>query len=121
MSETYTFTGRVIHIGDVQEFGSNGFYKRDLILSDEADKYPQEINFECAKKAADDAGDLDIGDQVEVAFDLRGREWKGRWFSSLNAWKIKVVSAGKAKAEKSKEPPITYADDQDTLDEDVPF
>ena len=119
MSETYEFTGRVVHIGDVQEFGSNGFYKRDLVLNDEADKYPQEVCFECAKKAADAAGDLEKGDRVTVSFDLRGREWKGRWFSSLNAWKVAKVGSKPAPRKADAHPGQVPLDD--ALDEEPPF
>lgn len=124
MSNTYTFTGQVVHIGPVQEFGSNGFYKRTLVISDEADKYPQEIPFDCAKKSADDAGNLELGQQVTVSFDLRGRHWKDdKWFPSLNAWKIDTL--GRKPAPRAADPaqgdlpPLDSEDDLD--DSEVPF
>lgn len=33
------------------------------------------------------------GDNVTVSFNLRGREWKGRYFPSLQGWKISVESS----------------------------
>ena len=96
MSEKYTFTGRVVHVGDVQEFGSKGFYKRDLVLNDGADKYPQEISFQCSKERADAAGDFNKGDTVKVDFNLRGREWQGRWFVNLEAWRLELQDSAEA-------------------------
>jgi hypothetical protein len=29
-----------------------------------------------------------IGEYIKVSFDIRGREYQGRWYNTLNAWKI---------------------------------
>lgn len=115
----YTYTGTVVHIGDIQEFGSKGFYKRDLVLSNPDDQYPQKVPFECAKQAADRVTELglEVGDTVKVTFDLRGREYNGRYFGSIAAWKVEAVG-GVSRAE----PDPVHADVE--LDEEganVPF
>ena len=28
------------------------------------------------------------GEKIKVSFDLRGREWQGKYFTNLNAWKV---------------------------------
>ena len=37
---------------------------------------------------------------MTVSFDIDSREWQGRWFTSINAWKVEraVVSANPASA-----------------------
>jgi hypothetical protein len=38
------------------------------------------------------------GDRVKVSFDLRGREWNGKYLTNLNAWRMeKAGESGSAK------------------------
>lgn len=41
------------------------------------------------------------GDEINVHFDLRGREWQGKYFTNLNAWRIE---AGAAQAPQQQAP-----------------
>jgi hypothetical protein len=114
----YEFTGTVVHIGEIQHFGDKGFYKAELVLCDNADKFPQEVPFECIKGAADNARAFQKGDNVTVSFDLRGRYWeKGdKWFPSLNAWRVEKVGSKPAPKKASDPgqgdlPPLDSEDD----------
>jgi hypothetical protein len=70
------------------------FRKREFIVI-YADKpeFPQYIKFELIQDNCDYLDEFKAGDDVEINFDLRGREWvnpKGEkvYFNSLLAWKI---------------------------------
>jgi hypothetical protein len=85
--------GTIIEIFPGQQV-SEKFKKREFVIQDnENPQYPQYIKFELAQ---DKCGLLDskkVGDQVNVSFNLRGREYtnpKGvkSYFNSLQAWKI---------------------------------
>lgn len=86
-------TGTIKLITERQEFGTNGFYKRDLILViDENSDYPQPICIELHKEKGDNLNFTE-GEQVEVSINLRGREWinpqgETKYFNSITAWKI---------------------------------
>ena len=43
------------------------------------------------------------GQKIKVSFDLKGREWQGKFFTNLGAWRIDGVDASKPIAD-SKEP-----------------
>lgn len=73
------FTGKVVHIGNIEEFGTKGFKKRKVVL---ADQY-NEIEFELHKDQVDLITDLDLNSSVEVGFVLRGRKYNDRWFNTL--------------------------------------
>ena len=32
-----------------------------------------------------------IGENIKVSFDIRGHEYQGRWYNTLNAWKIERI------------------------------
>jgi hypothetical protein len=90
---SYDVTGTVKVIGETQSFGTGDFTKRELVLVVEDGKYPQEISIEFIKDQGDKLDALEIGQECTVGFDLRGREHNGRWFNSLNGWKISAESA----------------------------
>ena len=74
-------------IFDVQTFAS-GFSKREFVVEVPDGKFPQMIKFECVKDKTAMLDKLSIGDTVKVSFDIRGSEYKERFYVNLNAWKI---------------------------------
>lgn len=64
------------------------------------------------------------GDDVAVDFDLRGREWNGKYFTNLQAWRIAradgaAASEGGADTAAFPTPkPVAAGDD---FDDDIPF
>ena len=124
MSNTYTFTGRVVHVSEVEEVGQKGTPKLMFVVSDEAEKYPQEVVFESlGKSVANIERDVREGEQVTVSFDIRGRHWKDeKWFVSLNAWKVETL--GRKPAASAPDDPNQGdmpLDEEDDLDSEVPF
>lgn len=115
----YELSGTVKLVMDEQTFGS-GFNKREFVVTTKDDKYPQEIVFETVKDKTALLDSLSEGDEVTVNFDIRGREWKGKYFVNLSAWKI--TSGAPAKGGED-EPPLDYYDQnaEDPAEEDVPF
>ncbi|MEM9931531.1 MAG: DUF3127 domain-containing protein, partial [Bacteroidota bacterium] len=64
------------------------------------------------------------GQEVKVHFDLRGREWNGKYFTNLNAWRIEGASQPAASAPPpSQDNFFPTADDEPTVaaDDDLPF
>jgi single-strand DNA-binding protein len=105
----YELKGTVKEIFDEQTFDS-GFNKRAFVVTSEADKFPQDVQFECLKER---------GDQVNVSFDINGREWNGKYFVNLVAWKIESDSSSSAGAASGDEPPLPDPDED--FDQDPPF
>lgn len=82
----YEMEGTVKIIEDTQTF-SSGFSKREFVVTTE-DKYPQDVKFECTKEKIEMVDRLKEGDKVKVSFNIRGNEYKGRYYVNLQAWKI---------------------------------
>ena len=78
--------GKVKVIEDTQTFGS-GFQKREFVVTSE-EKFPQDLKFECTKEKIELLEKVRTGDQVKVSFNIRGNEYKGRYFVNLQAWRI---------------------------------
>ena len=58
------------------------------------------------------------GDQVEVSFNLSSREYNGRYFHNIDAWRIENLGGG---AQNTTEPDIPSFDDSENSDDDLPF
>jgi hypothetical protein len=80
--------GIVKSIGERETFTS-GFYKQQLVITTLGD-YPQLLPFDFAKDKGEALNGLEVGQAVEVFFDLRGKEGTtpGRIFVDLNGWKV---------------------------------
>lgn len=83
----YELTGTVKIIQEPQTFAS-GFSKRELIVTVPDGNYPQDISLEFLKEKADLLNDLNVGDEVTVSFNLRGREYNGKYYNNLTGWKL---------------------------------
>lgn len=129
MAQSFELEGTIKVIEDVQTFAS-GFSKREFVVEVEDGKFPQAIKFECVKDKAALVDGFSVGDPVKVFFDIRGNEYKGRYYVNLNAWKLERPGGGGRKAAPAgnepfdergptlSEPPGGY--DQYS-DDDIPF
>ena len=57
------------------------------------DQYPRKMCFDVfgADKIAQ--FNIQVGEELNVYFNVDAREWNGRWFNSIRAWKVDRVSA----------------------------
>lgn len=89
----YTIKGEIKRIGEVKQV-TDSFKKRDLVLIDKSGYYEQTILLQFAKDRVDNLNQYKPGEQVEVTFFLRGREWTNpksgevSVFNTLDGWKI---------------------------------
>lgn len=120
----YELTGKVKLIQEPQTFAS-GFTKREVVVTVEDGKFPQEINLEFLQDKVSLLDNLTEGQEIKVSFDIRGREYNGRYFNNLVGWKIEGGEGAAAPA------PAAAADDRPPLpadseapgefDDDIPF
>lgn len=87
--------GKIKLIGDVQTFGSNGFQKRDYVVTTD-EQYPQQIKIELHQDKCDLINKYKVGDNIKTSINLRGKEWindKGvaNYFNSIVGWRIESV------------------------------
>ena len=117
MSDEIKIAGTVEAVLETETFGS-GFSKRVLVINTGGD-YPQTIPVEFVKDKTSILDDLSKGDAVTAYVNLRGNEYKGKYYANIQGWKLDKGSAkpkGKAKpATESAAPADDYEDD------DIPF
>ena len=87
--------GRVKQIFPSQVIGQNGFEKRDLVITTE-EQYPQTIIIQFTQQRCDLLNNLQVGQNVKVYINIRGREWTNqqgeiKYFNTIEGWKIEVI------------------------------
>ena len=114
----YELSGKIKLIQEPKTFDS-GFTKREMVVTVEDGRYPQDINLEFVQDKAGLLDALQVGQEVTVSFDIRGREYNGRYFNNLQGWK--VVTAEAASTHPDSPPAASFAGGSDSFDEDIPF
>lgn len=57
------------------------------------DQYPRRMCFDVFGDDKIKQFNIQIGEELNVSFDIDAREWQGRWFNSIRAWKVERVNA----------------------------
>ncbi|HRD40541.1 MAG TPA: DUF3127 domain-containing protein [Bacteroidia bacterium] len=78
---------------------SDRFSKREFVLTTEATSpYPQHVSFQLTQDKCNLLDQYNIGDEMKIQFNLRGREWNGpqgiKYFNTLEAWRIEKMNGG---------------------------
>lgn len=91
------------------------FQAREFVIEINTNNYVQYIKFQLTQDRCELIDRYNEGDQINVHFDLRGREWNEKYFTNLNAWKIEQAGS----AEAPKEDPFSKDAFPDSNDEPV--
>ena len=81
---------------------SDKFRKREFVIEYiENPQYPEYIKFELIQDKTSLLDAFNIGDQIDVSFNLKGRTWVNQqgvkqYFNSLQAWRLNGANAGAA-------------------------
>ena len=85
--------------------GKNGMWRSQDYVLETADQYPKKVCFNLFNDKIDQFP-MAIDDMVNVSFDVESREYNGRWYTTVRAWK---VDKNLASASTSTQAPQTAA------------
>jgi hypothetical protein len=93
---SFKLTGAIKMIADTNQV-SEKFSKRDFVVTDNSSMYPQDVLFQITQDKCNVLDAYSVGDQVEVSWNLKGREWESptgevKYFNTLEAWRIERAS-----------------------------
>ena len=88
--------GKVKVINPEQQVSAS-FKKRELVVTTE-EQYPQHIMIEFTQDKTDLLNQYNVGEQVKVSINIRGREWvspqgETKYFNSIQGWRIEKMQA----------------------------
>lgn len=119
--------GKIKLINDEQTFGASGFRKRELVVTTN-EQYPQMLLIEFVQDKCDLLNNYQVGQDVKVSINLRGREWinpegVAKYFNAIQGWRIEL-----AQNEGGPETPPAPLDNLETISktddnepDDLPF
>ena len=117
-------TGKIIQIMDEtsgQSKTGNTWTKQEFII-ETFDKFPRKVMISVMGDKVQELKKFKAGDQVKASLNLESREWNGRWFTDVRAWKIEGDGQHASSA-----PQDTFYPDQDPTSsadapsDDLPF
>jgi len=120
-------TGKIHRIGKTIEI-TDKFKKREFVLEyAENPTYPQHIIFALIQKNVDIADSYNVGDNVKVNFNLKGREatlksGEVAVFNTLEVWRMeKDSSAPKSNSEPTAQAQAAVSTPVSSDNDDLPF
>jgi hypothetical protein len=96
-------TAKLIQLLPLQTgVSKNGEWKKQDIIVETDGQYPKKI---CVAIWGDkiQSAQLAVGNRLTVDFDIESREFNGRWYTDVKAWKVESANA----ADKPASSPIT--------------
>ena len=102
----------------------NGEWKKQDIIVETGDKFPKKL---CISIWGDkiNPSQLNAGNTLTIDFDIESREFNGRWYTDIKAWKVE--SGDTANRAASPQVPNDYSFPEPPplppkgLEEDMPF
>ncbi len=91
--------GKLVDIFDTIQV-TETFKKREFIIEDNKNpEYPEFIKIELIQDKVNLLDTLNIGDEINVAINIKGRKWEDkegniRYFNSIQGWKIETENQG---------------------------
>ncbi len=62
--------------------------KQDFVIETADDQFPRKICFTLFNDKIDMINGISNNNEVEVSFSIEGREYNGKWFHNINAFRI---------------------------------
>lgn len=113
-------SGRLIQTLPTQTgMGKNGEWKKCSFIIETADKFPKKICIIAWKDLVDQVQQIAIGTELKVSFDVESREYNGKWYTDVKAWK--VIGNGGSSGGASNEAPLPTSEPPGAETDDLPF
>ena len=92
---SFEVEGQLHKVFDTEEKTAT-FKAREFVIETLDGQYNQYVKFQLVQDRCEIIDEYNEGDKIKVFFDLRGREWNGKYFTNLNAWRVEKVEEGGA-------------------------
>jgi len=69
----------------------NEWKKQEFVIETSEDQYPKQICFTLFNDKLNLLDGLKPGTEVNVFFSVESREFSGKWYHNINAWKVETL------------------------------
>lgn len=108
---------------EVSGTGKNGttWAKRDFVI-ETIDNFPKKICLSAWGDKTSELTGIGIGEMIKVSFDVQSREYNGKWYTDLRAWKIEKMGVSNPGIPQTQESGTFEASPAgETANDDLPF
>ena len=114
---TLELTGKITHVlPEKSGTSSRGPWRKQEFVIEIPGDYPKQVCFMVWGDKIDQF-EIEEGQELTVHFDLESREYNGRWYTDVKAWRVdRSGQGGEAGA-----PQATLDEQPPASDDDVPF
>ena len=125
------FSGKVIAIlparTGVSKSTGNEWKVQSYVVESHV-QYPRRMCFEVFGGDKIDQFNIQMGEELNVSFDIDARQWQDKWFNTIRAWKVERVQEGAAADQPAAEAippfapePAPFAGGESNPADDLPF
>ena len=88
-----------LHLPITTGEGKNGTWQKSgFVVETSNEKYPKKVCFTTWGDTIAQSQVFQPGEDVKVSFDVESREYQGKWYSDIKAWKVERNAGGVANA-----------------------
>jgi len=101
--------------------GKKGTWRKQAFILKTPGEYPREV---CVLQWGDNIDKFPVqsGTTITAHIDIQSREYNGRWYTDVKAWKVERKDGGAAKPRREDKPPLPEESEGfDSEDEEIPF
>ena len=112
-------TGTVVSLLPMQSGqGKNGTWKKQEFILETPGQYPKKVCLSLWGEKVDEIR-LNVGEKITASINIESREYNGRWYTDVRAWKIAKGNGGG----KNEAQPIdsSFKPDASNGSDDLPF
>jgi hypothetical protein len=105
--------GKIIVLGETMTVGSAGTFRKRTIVVETQEQYPQTIPIDFVQDKTEILNAYKVGESVKICINIRGNEYNGKYYVSLNGWNINKHDTNNASPSVNKKEPVVVEDDTD--------
>jgi hypothetical protein len=99
--------------------GKNGTWKKQEFILETPGQYPKKVCMNLWGEKVDEIK-ISVGEKITASINIESREYNGRWYTDVRAWKIQKESGGKSGGDVPPPAEDNFVPDNSGTD-DLPF
>ncbi len=117
--------GKLVEVLPVQSgTGRNGEWRKQDFVIETTDRFPKKICITVWSDMVDELANYKTDDLLHVDIDLSSREYNGRWYTDVKAWRMRTLEGGGGAEGQSAPPPVPpMPEEPESIgdEDDLPF
>jgi Domain of unknown function (DUF3127) len=99
--------------------GKNGTWKKQEFILETPGQYPKKVCMNLWGEKVDEIK-ISVGDKITASINIESREYNGRWYTDVRAWKVQKDAGGKGGSDVPPPAEDNFVPDNSGTD-DLPF